>query len=95
MKRDTTIMTIHLSSRTGRTVIDIIMSGNKTLKKLFIRISIIFIAIVSVGAVFLLLWKDGFFLPRWIIWQNEDFSVILEVSMENGDIYTLTYKPFR
>lgn len=31
----------------------------------------------------------------WTIWQNEDFSVILEVSMMNGDIYTLTYEPFK
>ena len=46
------------------------------MKKIFIRISIIFITIVSVGAVFLLLWKDGFFLPRWIMWQNEDFSAV-------------------
>ncbi|MCM1251210.1 MAG: CapA family protein [Clostridium sp.] len=67
-------MIIGSSSRNGRTVIDIIMSGNKILKKTVIKIGIILMMIVSIGTVFLFLWKDGFFLPRWIVWKNEDIS---------------------
>lgn len=74
------------------------MSGDKILKKTGIGIRICgFIAAASIGAavVLFLLWKDGFFLPRWIIWQNGEFparqgqyEILLEqkeVNIRQGD----------
>lgn len=44
---------------------------------------------LSAGAVFLLLWKDGFFLPRWIEWRNENISAAqgkYEIFLERKEI---------
>lgn len=61
------------------------MNGNNDLKKLIIKISLIIMSFIGVGAVSFLLWyilrSNGVLLPRWIEWEK---SVSQDASGEYG-----------
>lgn len=58
------------------------MSGNKAA----VTAVVILTAFAGIGAGLFFLWKDGFFLPRWIKWENVSFTVNAHAGQEQYEI---------